>query len=96
MAMPSPVYRWSEKMMWPDCSPPIDRSRLSISSMTYLSPTGQRISSMSLALSASSRPMLLMTVATTALPFSTALRTHVPRAQQQHGVAVHDSSELHR
>ena len=57
--------------MWPDCSPPIDRSRLSISSITYLSPTGQRISSMSLALSASSRPMLLMTVATTALPFST-------------------------
>src|SRR3989304_3071180 len=22
VAIPSPVNRWSEKMMWPDCSPP--------------------------------------------------------------------------
>ena len=26
--------------MWPDCSPPSDRPRFSISSITYLSPTG--------------------------------------------------------
>ena len=32
--------------MCPDCSPPSDRSRLSISSITYLSPTGQRTRSM--------------------------------------------------
>ena len=28
VAMPSPVKRWSEKMMWPDCSPPIEMPRL--------------------------------------------------------------------
>src|SRR6266852_3197218 len=32
-------------MMWPDCSPPSERSRLSISSITYLAPTAQRTSS---------------------------------------------------
>ena len=32
--------------MWPDCSPPSDRPRFSISSITYLSPTGQRTRSM--------------------------------------------------
>ena len=28
--------------MWPDCSPPSDRFRFSISSITYLSPTEVR------------------------------------------------------
>jgi hypothetical protein len=37
---PSPVNRMSAKMMWPDCSPPSERPRDSISSITYLSPTG--------------------------------------------------------
>ena len=34
--------------MWPDCSPPSESSRLSISSITYLSPTGQRTRSIPL------------------------------------------------
>ena len=68
-------------MMWPDCSPPSDRSRRTISSITYLSPTGQRTISMPLSRSAISRPMLLITVATMALPFSRPLafrcRAHI-------------------
>ena len=68
VARPSPVNRYSEKMTWPDCSPPSERSRLIISSITYLSPTGQRTSAMPASRSAISRPMLLITVATTASP----------------------------
>ena len=68
-------------MMWPDCSPPSDRSRRTISSITYLSPTGHRTISMPLSRSAISRPILLMTVATMALPFSRPLafrcRAHI-------------------
>ena len=64
--------------MWPDCSPPSDRPRLIISSITYLSPTGQRTISMPLSRSAISRPMLLITVATTPLPVQPARRLHVP------------------
>ncbi len=40
--MPSPVVAYSEKMTWPDCSPPSADPRRSISSRTYLSPTGVR------------------------------------------------------
>ena len=51
--------------------------RCSISSITYLSPTEVRTSSMPLSRSASSRPMLLITVATSALPVETSLRLHL-------------------
>ena len=40
VSTPSPVVAWSRKMMWPDCSPPRTRSRRSIASMTWRSPTG--------------------------------------------------------
>ncbi len=56
--------------MWPDCSPPRDSPRASISSITYLSPTGQRTIPMPVSASAIWRPMLLITVATMAFPFN--------------------------
>ena len=77
--------------MWPDCSPPIERPRLIISSITYLSPTGQRTSSMPRSRSAISRPMLLITVATIALPFSRPCAFMWRRAHQHHRVAVDDA-----
>ena len=66
--MPSPVIRCSAKITCPDCSPPSARPRRCISSITYLSPTGQRTMAMPRSRSAISRPMLLITVATIASP----------------------------
>ena len=36
------MVEYSVKMTWPDCSPPSAAPRRSISSRTYLSPTGVR------------------------------------------------------
>ena len=81
-------------MMWPDCSPPSERSRAIISSITYLSPTGHRTSSMPRSRSAISRPMLLITVATMALPRSRPVGLQVPGAHQHHRVAVDDAAAV--
>ncbi len=43
VARPSPVGRCSARITWPDCSPPSTKPPRSISSITYLSPTGVRI-----------------------------------------------------
>ena len=77
--------------MWPDCSPPSDRSRLSISSITYLSPTGHAHQlDAERRCSASSRPMLLITVATMASPLQPPFALQLAAAHQQHRVAVDD------
>ncbi len=66
--MPSPVVAYSRKITWPDCSPPSAAPRRTISSSTYLSPTGVRTMRMPSASNAFSRPRLDMTVATTMFP----------------------------
>ena len=88
--MPSPVNRWSAKITCPDCSPPTASPRFCISSITYLSPTGARTSSMPRSRSASSSPMLLITVATMALPGRLPVWLQMVRGNQQHRVAIHD------
>ena len=81
----------SEKMMCPDCSPPIDKSRLIISSITYLSPTGaaHEIDPLAAAQSrgrccSSPSPRLRCPSADRRLP--------MPRAHEQHGVAIDDTA----
>ena len=86
----------SGKMTCPDCSPPIDRLSRSSSSITYLSPTGHRTRPMPRSRSAISRPMLLITVATTALPRSRPVALHLLRAEVDHRVAVDDAARPRR
>ena len=70
--IPSPASEMSEKMTWPEGSPPRLIPERSISSSTYLSPTAVRFRPMPRSARASSRPRLLMSVPTTASPFSAA------------------------
>ena len=71
VARPSPVGRCSVRMTCPDCSPPRRSRPRSISSITYLSPTRRANQADAARLEAPvSRPMLLITVATTVSPAS--------------------------
>ena len=89
--MPSPVKRWSEKMMWPDCSPPMEMPRLIISSITYLSPTGQRTSSMPGLAERDLEADVAHHGRDERVAGEAPLRLHVPRAHQHDGVAVDDA-----
>ena len=68
VTIPSPVVLWSAKITWPDCSPPRAYPPWSISSRTHRSPTGVRTTVMPASRMATSRPTLLITVATTVRP----------------------------
>ena len=72
--IPSPVFVNSPNIRCPDFSPPSIAPRRLISSETYRSPTPARASSMPAVSSASSRPILLITVPTTAFPGRSPLR----------------------
>ena len=84
------MNRYSEKMIWPDCSPPSERSRRIISSITYLSPDGTanhtdaRVSKREL------EADVAHDRGDDRVSLEPALGLHLLRAHQHHGVAVDD------
>ena len=70
VSKPSPVVALAGNRICPDCSPPSDAPAFSISSSTYLSPTGARNMAIPVRLNAASNPMFDIVVATTRSPAS--------------------------
>ena len=76
--------------MWPDCSPPSDRPRLSISSITYLSPTAHAHQLDAERLQRELEADVAHHGRDDRVALQPAFALQLPAAHQQHGVAVDD------
>ncbi len=65
VSVPSPVVAWSDRITWPDCSPPSLWPPAFIASSTYRSPTLVCSTAIRSRTIAWTKPRLLITVATT-------------------------------
>ena len=80
--------------MWPDCSPPSDSPRFSISSITYLSPTDVRTRSIPSGLQRELEPDVAHHRRDDGVALQPPLALQLPAAHQQHRVAVDDLAAM--
>ena len=80
--------------MWPDCSPPSDSPRASISSITYLSPTAQRTRSMPRVAQRELETDVAHHGRDDRVALQPPFALQLARAHQQHRVAVDDPAAM--